>query len=503
MIVGIDLGTTYSAAAAVNKDGKAEIIINRDGERTTPSVVMFEDGSIVVGEQAKANSIVDKNSVCQFVKRRIGGDAFSFEVSENEKYSAEEISAMILKRLKEDVEAAKGTAVEGAVITVPAYFNDAQRNATRDAGKIAGLNVLGIINEPTAAAIAYCHGQADSDGIIMVYDLGGGTFDVTIMQLSDNFSKVDTLATTGSKNLGGYDFDRLIMNKVIKEFEKNNINLNDDPAALQDLGIKAEAAKKALSSRPKTSISIYSQGCNLRVEITREEFEDMIGTYIESTKVSMDIAREDAGLEFSDISKILLVGGSTRIPAIQKMIEEYTGIKPSFELNPDEAVALGAAYYADLMGSKSTGEAPKADKVIEVTDVNSHSLGIIANGKNDQPEASFIISRNTPLPASKAGRFYTHAEGQTQFKLQVVEGEDKNPDYDKIIGTTMLNLIPRPKHSPISVSMQYDINGIIHVRVRDLVDNTDLGEMYIEREANLTDEDVEEKKAVIGSLAIE
>lgn len=504
MLIGIDLGTTFSAVATVGSDGKAEIITNRDGERTTPSVVMFEDGAVVVGEQAKENSVVDPYSVCQFVKRQMGKKAFSFDVSMNEKYTAEEVSAMILKRLKEDAEAAIGETASGAVITVPAYFDDAQRKATQDAGEIAGLNVLGIINEPTAAAIAYCHGQANTDGNVMVYDLGGGTFDITIMKLSDNLGKVDILATTGNRNLGGFDFDNAIISKVIDEFSSQyGIDLEDDDTACQDLRIKAENAKKALSSRPKASISIVSQGKAAKVEITREEFEEMIKGYLDSTRASMEIAMDDANLKWSDISKIILVGGSTRVPAVQKMIKDVTGIEPSHELNPDEAVAIGAAYYVDSMNSKNTGETAKAEKVIEVTDVNSHSLGVIVHNDNNEAFASFILNRNTPLPASGEDTYYTHDEGQTQLYLQVVEGEDEDPDYDTIIGTTMLKLTPRPQGSPIGVSMQYDVNGIIHVRVKDLIDNSDLGEMKIERDANLTEDDVKKKKTIIGDINVE
>lgn len=503
MLVGIDLGTTFSAVAAVNSDGKAEVITNRDGERTTPSVVMFEDGVVVVGEQAKENSVVDPYSVCQFVKRQMGKKAFSFDVSVNEKYTAEEISAMILKRLKEDAEAATGESIEGAVITVPAYFDDAQRKATQDAGEIAGLNVVGIINEPTAAAIAYCHGQADSDGNVMVYDLGGGTFDITIMKLSENLGRVDILATTGNRNLGGFDFDNVIISRVIDEFaDKYDIDLEDDDTACQDLRIKAENAKKALSSRPKTSISIVSQGKAVKVEITREEFDSMIKGYLDSTRASMEIAMDDAGLKWSDLSKILLVGGSTRVPAIQNMIREVTGIEPSRELNPDEAVAIGAAYYADSVNSESTGQTARAEKVIEVTDVNSHSLGVIVHN-NDQPMASFILNRNTPLPASGEQTYYTLEDGQTKLYLQVVEGEDEDPDYDTVIGTTMLRLAPRPKGSPIGVSMQYDVNGIVHVRVKDLTDGSDLGEMDIERDANLSEDDVRKKKTILNEINIE
>ncbi|MBE5826991.1 MAG: Hsp70 family protein [Butyrivibrio sp.] len=504
MLVGIDLGTTFSAIARLGADGRAEILTNREGERTTPSVVMFEDGSIIVGEQAKDNSVVDPYSVCQFVKRQMGKKAFSFDISSDQKYSAEDISAMILKRLKEDAENATGETIDGAVITVPAYFDDAQRKATQDAGEIAGLKVLGIINEPTAAALAYCHGQANSDGIVMVYDVGGGTFDITIMRLSDNLTKVDILSTTGNRNLGGFDFDNAIINKVIDEFKKeHNLDLEDDDVACQDLRIKAENLKKALSSRPKASLSIVSQGKPIKVEITREEFEAMIKSQIDSTKASMEIAMDDAGLKWSDISKILLVGGSTRIPAIQNMIKDLTGIEPSHELNPDEAVAMGAAYYADTLNVVTTGEKPKAEKEIKVTDVNSHSLGIITTHNGEYDIASFIIPRNTAIPASGEKEYYTLDEGQTSLKVVVVEGEDEDPEYDTVIGTTTLKLVPRPKGSPIGVMMQYDQNGIIHVRVKDNVDGADLGEMHIDRESNLSDDEIANKKEFIGGADIE
>ena len=505
MLIGIDLGTTFSAVATVNNDGKAEIIANRDGERTTPSVVMFEDGAVVVGEQAKDNSIIDPFSVCQFVKRQMGKKSFSFDVSLDEKYTAEEISAMILKRLKEDAEAYCGEPVDGAVITVPAYFDDAQRKATQDAGEIAGMNVVGIINEPTAAAIAYCHGQANSDGNVMVYDLGGGTFDITIMKLSENLGKVDILATTGDRNLGGFDFDNAIITRVTKEFqEKYGIDLEDDDTASQDLRIKAESTKKALSNRPKATLSIASQGQALKVEITREEFEESIQGYLNTTRSYMEDAMEDAGLKWSDLTKIILVGGSTRVPAVQSMIKELSGIEPSHELNPDEAVALGAAYYADSKNPKTTGEKAKADKIIKVTDVNSHSVGIIARHNDGKDHADFIVLRNSPLPAECQEEFSTSADGQMSLLVQVVEGEDDDPEYDRIIGVSELRMkTPRPAGSPLGVTMKYDENGMIHVSVKDLVDGTDLGEMNISRDANLSAADVKEKRSIVGEINID
>ena len=503
MVIGIDLGTTFSAVATINSSGRAEVITNRDGERTTPSVVMFEDGAVIVGEQAKDNSVVSPYNVCQFVKRQIGKKSFSFDVSLNERYTAEEISAMILKRLKEDAEAATGSNVDGAVITVPAYFDDAQRTATHNAGEIAGLNVLGIINEPTAAAIAYCHGDSDTNGNIMVYDLGGGTFDITIIRVADNFKKVDILSTTGNRNLGGFDFDNAIISKVVEEFNQQfGADLEDDDIACQDLRIKAETAKKALSTRPKATVSIVSNGNAFKSTITREEFESLIAGNIESTKASMEIALDDAGLTWKDISKILLVGGSTRIPAIQKMIKNVSGIEPSKELNPDEAVALGAAYYADMLKADSDGTQATSGSRIEVTDVNSHSLGVISHN-NGVPRATFILNRNTPLPASGEEQFSTVVDNQEQIDLMVVEGEDEDPSYDTIIGRTDIKLTPRPANSPIVISMQYDINGMIHVRVRDGVDERDLGEMKISREANLTEDEVKEKRYLMDKIDIE
>lgn len=506
MVVGIDLGTTFSAIARVTNEGEAEIITNRDGERTTPSVVMFEEGSVVIGEQAKDNSITDPDEVCQFVKRQMGNKDFSFDASETQKYTAEDISAMILKRLKEDAEAYCSEKIDGAVITVPAYFDDAQRKATQDAGKIAGLNVIGTINEPTAAAIAYCHGHDDVDGNIMVYDLGGGTFDITIMKLSENLNKIDILATTGDRNLGGFDFDNVIMTKVMKEFQdKYQIDLEDDDEACQQLRIKAEATKKALSSRPKAMISIASQGKVLKTQVTREEFNEKIKGYLDRTKTFMEIAMEDAKLKWSDLSKIILVGGSTRIPAVQEMIKEATGIEPSHELNPDEAVALGAAYYADSRNSKENGTESKANRIIKVTDVNSHSLGVIATDPiTKQDKVSFIIKRNTPLPAIGEDEYRTMYDNQKGIYIRVVEGEDEDPEDDRIIGTSELKMgTPRPKGSPIGVHMEYDEDGIVHVRVKDLVDNTDLGEMRITRDANLTDSDVSKKAKALTDIDVE
>ena len=505
MITGIDLGTTFSAIAYVNQDGKAEIITNRDGERTTPSVVLFEDGAAIVGKEAKANSIMAPENVCQFVKRQMGRKAFSFDTDDDESYSAEEISAMILRRLREDAEDFTGEPTQATVITVPAYFNDAQRNATKDAGEIAGLNVLGIINEPTAAAIAYCHGKANSDGTVMVFDLGGGTFDITILELKDNLSSVRILSTTGNRNLGGFDFDNLLIQAVTEAFEKEyGVDISLDDTVQQDLRQRAEDAKKALSAKAKTTISLVAAGKRFKYEITREQFEKMLKKHLETCADSMDTAMEDAGLSYRNLDKILLVGGSTRIPAFQKMIQEKTGIEPSHELNPDEAVAMGAAYYAaSLVG---LGEAS-----VDVVDVNSHSLGVISmDSERDVLVASFIIPRNTPLPASDVRFFSTMRDNQEQAEVQVVEGEDENPDYDTIIGEGLLDLPSMPAHSPMAFVMRCDRDGVVHLEVIRVIETEDsimpgdlIGEMTIARKANLTTAEVQAKKHRIEGMDIE
>ena len=505
MITGIDLGTTFSAIAYVNREGKAEIINNRDGERTTPSVVLFEDGAAVVGKEAKANSIVAPESVCQFVKRQMGRKSYSFETDDDQAYSAEEISAMILRRLREDAEDFTGEPTQGTVITVPAYFDDAQRNATKDAGEIAGLNVLGIINEPTAAAIAYCHGKANADGRIMVFDLGGGTFDITILELKDNLSSVRILSTTGNRNLGGFDFDNLIIQAVTEAFEKEyGVDISLDDTVQQDLRQRAEDAKKALSVKAKTTISLMASGKRFKYEITREQFEKMLKKHLDTCADSMDMAMEDAGLRYRDLQKILLVGGSTRIPAFQEMIRNKTGIEPSHELNPDEAVAMGAAYYAvSLVGL--------GEDSVKVVDVNSHSLGVISHDPDrDVMVASFIIPRNSPLPAINVRFYGTVVDNQEAIEVKVVEGEDENPDYDTVIGTGRMELPPMPAESTLAIVMTCDREGVVHLEVSTVVETEDsiepgshIGEMTIARKANLTTAQVQAKKRRVQGMDIE
>ena len=326
--IGIDLGTTFSCMAYINDNGLPEIIPNSEGDAITPSTVLFEDGSTIVGKEAKAQSLFDPQNFEQFVKRHMGERDYFFTTQDGEKYSPEAVSAIILAKMKSDAESYLGDKVDGAVVTVPAYFNEAQRKSTMDAGQIAGLNVIGIINEPTAAALAFGISKGtDKEQTVMVYDLGGGTFDVTVMQFTaDN---ITVLGTAGDRKLGGYDFDNKIIEAVTKAAAEDGINIDADLTARQDLQLKAEAAKKSLSAKDKTNIILNVAGRPFKYTITREDFLDLVEPLLYKTVSSMENACDEAGLEYSDLDKILLVGGSTRMPIVQDFIKEETGITPS------------------------------------------------------------------------------------------------------------------------------------------------------------------------------
>lgn len=518
MVIGIDLGTTFSVAAYVNDKGEPKVIQNRDGAYTTPSVVMFDCGEIVVGAQAKSNAVADPYNVVQFVKRNMGNKEYSFETEDEKVYSAEEISAIILKRIKDDCENALGEAVTQAVITVPAYFNDSQRQATIDAGKIAGLDVLAVINEPTAAALAYGVTKAASKQRVMVYDLGGGTFDVTIIEVNPDGS-VKVLATHGNRNLGGYDFDNRLMEYVAQQFlEQTNIDLHDDDEDMQALRAKCEEAKIALSTRERFVIKMAAQRKKATIEISRAKFESLIEDLIEDTEIDIDITLDDSELSARDLDKVLLVGGSSRIPAISHFIEKKLGIRPSGELNPDEVVAMGAAVYANAIVNNQGGNAsygssapsgkqrnrysnsgssrnlpvPAAGSDI-IQDVNSHGLGIVIHDERGIGTNSIIIPRNQQIPVLLERDYQTMVDGQTQIALQVTEGDDEDLAYVTIIGVAEINLNPHPAESPIRVELGYDQNGIITGRVYDYVDACYVGEIVIRRDANMSEEELKEK----------
>ena len=500
MIIGIDLGTTNSAIAYMGDDQNPSIISNREGERTTPSVIFFEDGTPIVGSTAKSISVTDPSNTVQFVKRQMGNVSYKFRGENGDVFTPEELSAMILKRLKEDAEAALDTKVTEAVVTVPAYFDDAQRKATQDAGKIAGLTILKVINEPTAAALAYGLSGKGKQQNIMVYDLGGGTFDVTVMSLNDN--EVTVKATGGDKNLGGFDFDNKIFEFVEKQFEQEHgLDLYDDMNAVQDLREKAEACKKMLSARKKSVITLSSQGKSVKVDITKEQFEEMISPLLNRTALIMKTVLTDAGFSWSDIDKILLVGGSTRVPAVSDSIESVSGIKPSLEVNPDEVVALGAAVQASLLDENEVQKGPK----VTVVDVNSHSLGmIVLNAQTQEDMNAVILPKNTPIPASRVKEFYTVVDGQASMKLPVTEGEDQDPAYVKIIGESHVQFPePKPQNYPIKFILSYDENGVVHVYARDGVTDQHIGEAHIERKSNLTEQVIEEKAERMASIFID
>ncbi|WP_322904907.1 molecular chaperone DnaK [Paenibacillus campi] len=458
-VIGIDLGTTNSCVA-VMEGGEAVVIPNPEGARTTPSVVGFKkDGERIVGETAKRQSITNPDRTISSIKRHMGTD---YKVQIDDKnYSPQEISAMILQKLKSDAEAYLGQTVTQAVITVPAYFNDSQRQATKDAGKIAGLEVLRIVNEPTAAALAYGLEKAD-DQTILVYDLGGGTFDVSILELGDGFFEVK--ATSGDNHLGGDDFDQVIIDYLVSEFKKDQgVDLSKDKAAVQRLKDAAEKAKKELSGVMTTTISLpfitVVDGVpqHLEINLTRAKFEELSADLVERTLAPTRRALQDSGLSANDIDKIVLVGGSTRIPAVQEAIKKLTGKEPHKGVNPDEVVALGAAVQAGVL----TGDV----KDVVLLDVTPLSLGIETAGG----VFTKMIERNTTIPTSKSQVFSTYADNQPSVEIHVLQGEREMAAGNKTLGRFMLGDIPAaPRGVPqIEVTFDIDANGIVNVSATD------------------------------------
>jgi len=515
-VVGIDLGTTFSAVARVNQDGLPEIIPNREGERITPSVVMFDGDSPIVGTVAKRAATANPLNVVQFVKRQMGRPDWRFRSESGAVYSAEDVSAVILKRLREDAEAALGKPVRDAVITVPAYFDDAQRKATQDAGRIAGLNVLRIVNEPTAAALAYAFmgyrkssGQSSGHSLealttaqtVLVYDLGGGTFDVTVMRLGP--SGIEVVATGGDKNLGGFDWDNEVMKFLNDQFTRQGgIDLYQAPEAEQELRDSAETAKRTLSSRDKATIVLSAQGTSATLALTRQDFERITAPLLKRTANIMTFVIEDAGLAWEQIDRILLTGGSTRMKAVPAMIEQVTGKRPSAELHADEVVALGAAVQAALVNAQKCKTEHTSFPIVRVQDINSHSLGIIALDDEGKDVNSIILSRGTPLPCQASDVFSTVVERQQVVKVDVTESEDADVNFVKIVGGGEMAIPPYPKGAPIEVYFEYDHDGIIHVRVLDVTGRNWLGELHINRQSNLTERDIDAKRVRLAGREV-
>ncbi|MDF2719832.1 MAG: molecular chaperone DnaK, partial [Paenibacillus sp.] len=459
-VIGIDLGTTNSCVA-VMEGGEAVVIPNVEGNRTTPSVVGFKkDGERVVGETAKRQAITNPDRTVMSIKRHMGTN--HKEKIDDNNYSAQEISAMILQKLKADAEAYLGTTVSQAVITVPAYFNDSQRQATKDAGKIAGLEVLRIVNEPTAAALAYGLDKQDTNQTILVYDLGGGTFDVSILELGDGIFEVK--ATSGDNRLGGDDFDQVIIDYLVAEFKKEHgVDLSKDKAAVQRLKDAAEKAKKELSTVLTTTISLpfitVVDGVpqHLELNLTRAKFEEVSAPLVERTLGPTRQALNDSGLSTNEINKVVLVGGSTRIPAVQEAIKKLIGKEPHKGVNPDEVVALGAAIQAGVL----TGDV----KDVVLLDVTPLSLGIETAGG----VFTKMIDRNTTIPTSKSQVYSTYADNQTSVEIHVLQGERAMAGDNKTLGRFMLGDIPpAPRGIPqIEVTFDIDATGIVNVSALD------------------------------------
>jgi molecular chaperone DnaK len=514
--VGIDLGTTFSAVAHIDAYGKPHIIPNAESERITPSVVLFDGPNVIVGTVAKNNSVAEPEKIVDFVKREMGKPKEQFHREFDGKiYSAEELSALILKKLKADAEKYLKEPVTDAVITVPAYFNDAERTATITAGQLAGLNVLQIINEPTAAALAYGFDKLGQDQTVFVFDLGGGTFDVTIMRIQGH--KIQIIATNGDHRLGGKDWDDVIVNFVADEFDRaHGENPLLDLQSYQDLQTRAVAGKIQLSSRPRTALVHHHQGKSIKVELSREEFEKRSRDLVEKCKAICEMTMQEANMKWDKIDKILLVGGMTRMPMVRAMISDLSPTPMVSDVSPDEAVAVGASIQATLsiLGEEeSSGKKILADNtrqqfssheglLMEVTDITSHTLGVVLWDETHLEEYVFpMIRKRTAIPAVAKNLFGTANANMARAVIKIVEGESTLPAECTPLGVCDITLPPfLPKGSPVELRYEYNTNQVLEVAVEACGKSS---KVLIERNTGLAQDEIEQATAGLGELKVE
>lgn len=505
--VGIDLGTTYSAIAVVGPDGRPAILPNREGERITPSVVLFHDDGALVGSAAKQAATDAPADVVQFVKRRMGDRSWAFLTSAGEQVDAESVSAAILRRLKDDAELALGEPVTHAVITVPAYFDDARRQATIDAGEIAGLTVLGVINEPTAAAV-HDGLETGMQGNVLVYDLGGGTFDVTVMRIEGTDFRV--LSVQGDRNLGGFNWDNELMRYIADQVRRESgIDPLEDDLLEAELREKAERAKRALTTTPETRVVLRVDRKSYTVKVTRPLFDGLTRGLLARTRSNVELALADAGLAPSDIDELLLVGGSTRMPMVRDLLTSMIGRPPRAGGNPDEAVALGAAVQAALLAAARSAPpaAPRAAaqpagaerpdptvtplpapaRPVAIHDVTALGLGVVTvDPRTGRTYNYVLLPRNSPIPASGSAEFMTTEAGRTRLQIEITEGDDDDIDFVTVVGSGSLTLPARAEPSPVVVAISFSADAVVFAEVFDGIGGGKLGDLQIERRANLT-----------------
>jgi molecular chaperone DnaK len=513
--VGIDLGTTFSVVAHIDAYGKPQIIPNAESERITPSVILYDGGNVIVGTLAKNNSVAEPENIVDFVKREIGKPKEQFHREFDDKiYSAEELSALILRKLKADAEKYLREPVTDAVITVPAYFNDAERTATITAGQLAGLNVLQIINEPTAAALAYGLDKLDEDQTVFVFDLGGGTFDVTIMRIRGH--KIEMLATNGDHRLGGKDWDDIIINHVAEEFDRaHGENPLLDLQSYQDLQSRALSSKIQLSSRQRTAIVHNHNGKSVKVELTREDFELKTRHLVEKCKTICEMVMQEAKMKWQELDKILLVGGMTRMPMVREMISQLSSAPLVDDVNPDEAVAIGAAIQAilsllheeELSGKKVLPEntrqqfSSREGGLIQVTNITSHTLGVVLWNEAHLEEYVFpMIRKMHPIPAKARNSFGTASANMQRVVVKIVEGESTLPAECTSLGLCDVELPPfLPKGSPVELTYQYNANQVLEVAVQAAGNQK---KVTIERNTGLAPGEVAQAAAALDEISV-